>query len=330
MIEAEHAIVINKGIDEVWNYVKDIEKWANLFPGCQECHVINDDESKWVIKVGAGGLIKTVNVLVTVENWNGPGGVNFAFKLENEPVIGGGIYTARATGKQETEISMGVRVEGSGSMAPMWEAVSKPLLPQLAKSFASKLKSEIEETVTTAPTPVFQSIILAVVNWVKNIGWAVMGSKTERLTGAEEQRAQTESHKKQVLTFIEAMGKGDTATAATCLRPDATTVAKGYGKFSGVREYDTIVGTIGAFLSIFPKGLNPEIKAVMTDKDRVVVEFEGAGVTCRGEDYRNQYCMVFLMQDGKIKTVHEYFCNKLADEVLWPIVESMSEEIPAS
>jgi hypothetical protein len=44
-----------------------------------------------------------------------------------------------------------VRVEGSGPMAAMWEAISKPLLPQLAKSFAVQLKAEIEKTAVAQP-----------------------------------------------------------------------------------------------------------------------------------------------------------------------------------
>ena len=40
---------------------------------------------------------------------------------------------------------MQVRVKGSGPLAPMWEAMSRPLLPRLAKSFATQLKDEIEK-----------------------------------------------------------------------------------------------------------------------------------------------------------------------------------------
>jgi hypothetical protein len=38
-----------------------------------------------------------------------------------------------------------IRVSGSGALAPMWEAMSRPLLPRLAKSFAEKLEVEIEK-----------------------------------------------------------------------------------------------------------------------------------------------------------------------------------------
>ena len=137
---------------------------------------------------------------------------------------------------------------------------------------------------------------------------------------------QLEDNKAVVRKFIEAMGTSDAATAATCLSHDAYTLAKGYGKFAGVREYDTIVGTIDAFKTLLPTGLCPEFKSFIAEGDRVVVEFEGNSTTCDGQPYNNQYCMVFTLADGKIKQVNEYFCTKLADDVLWPLVESMMSE----
>ena len=145
MIEAEHSTAIHAHIDTVWDYVKDIQNWAVLFPGCSGCELLNDDDSRWTLKVGAGGMVKTVTVLVHVDNWAGPEAVDFSFMLEKEPVTGNGSFRAAATGKNETGICMRVQVAGSGAMAPMWEAMSKPLLPQLAKSFAAQLKAEIEQ-----------------------------------------------------------------------------------------------------------------------------------------------------------------------------------------
>ena len=139
-----------------------------------------------------------------------------------------------------------------------------------------------------------------------------------------------EQNKTVVLTFIDAMGRSDGATAAACLAPDAFTLAKGFGKFAGVRRFDTIVGTIDAFQKLIPDGLNPDIQSVTGEGDRVVVEFEGRATTCDGKPYHNQYCMVFTLAAGKIKQVNEYFCTLHAEEVLWPLVEQMANEIPAS
>ena len=130
----------------------------------------------------------------------------------------------------------------------------------------------------------------------------------------------SEQNKQVVLKFIQAMGTNDPDTAATCLTPDAFTLAKGFSKFAGVRRWETIVATIEQFKKLVPTGLRPEIHTVTGEGDRVVVEFEGHATLSNGKPYCNQYCMVFTLHAGKIKQVNEYFCTKLADEVLYPLV----------
>ncbi len=170
MIEAENSVVIDAPIEGVWGYVRDISRWANLFPGCKECVVIDDHNSRWVIKVGAGGLVRTVNVLVTIDRWDGPDRVDFSYRLEAEPVVGSGSYTAISQGPDATEIALRVQVVGSGSMAPMWEAMSKPLLPQLARSFSAKLKAEIEVSTgaKTAQPEAAPSLMAKLMGWIKS------------------------------------------------------------------------------------------------------------------------------------------------------------------
>ncbi len=172
MIEAEQSVTIAADIDAVWVYVERIEQWANLFPGCQQCELVNRDDSRWTLKVGAGGLVKTVRVLVHVEDWSGPRSVAFSFRLETEPVVGSGTYTALRESDDSTQVTMAVRVEGSGSMAAMWEAVSKPLLPQLAKTFATRLKAEIESGDAAGDVAVpagWRSLLARAGQWLKKL-----------------------------------------------------------------------------------------------------------------------------------------------------------------
>lgn len=133
----------------------------------------------------------------------------------------------------------------------------------------------------------------------------------------------SEQNKRIVLQFIDAMGNGDPVAAAPCIAEDTFTLAKGFGKFAGVRTHDTILATIGAFKQLMPSGMKPDILSVIAEGDRVVVEFEGHGTLINGESYGNQYCMVFTLRDGKIRQVNEYFCTILADEKLWPLVGGM-------
>jgi uncharacterized protein len=134
----------------------------------------------------------------------------------------------------------------------------------------------------------------------------------------------SEQNKQVVLKFIDSMGKGDAAAAAPCIAEDTFTLAKGFGKFAGVRTHDTILATISAFRQLMPDGMEPVIHSVTAEGDRVVVEFEGNGILINGESYNNQYCMVFTLRGSKIRQVNEYFCTILADEKLWPLVAGMT------
>ena len=178
MIETEQTATIHVGIDKVWDYVQDIARWAAIMPGYQTCEIIDAEQSRWTLKVGVGSLVRTVKVAVTVDEWAGPGTVRFSYKLAGDPVQGGGTYTAIAKGADQTEIALRVQVEGSGPMAPMWEAMGKPLLPQFASAFAQQLKAEIEKACGVAvPATQKAGLFAAIAAWFGKSWRALFGEK---------------------------------------------------------------------------------------------------------------------------------------------------------
>lgn len=182
MIETEQTVQIDAGIDGVWSYAHDMRRWAELLPGMREFSVIDDNDSRWVLKVGVGGLVRTVNVCVHVDQWAGPEAASFSYKLEGDPVEGAGSYLATRKGDRQTEVTLKVRVVGGGAMAPMWEAMGRPLLPQLAKGFAEQLKAAIEaEVVEPVATPVSgpSPASPGFVKWLKRLWRSLLGAKTQ-------------------------------------------------------------------------------------------------------------------------------------------------------
>lgn len=131
----------------------------------------------------------------------------------------------------------------------------------------------------------------------------------------------SEQNKQVAVKFVEAMGSNDPETAAQCVADDAVAVAKGTTNFAGSRNRDMMIGGIGAFKQILPEGLQFSIVNATAEGDRVVVEAKGNGTTATGEKYDNDYCFAMTLRDGKIVLVNEYFCTKLADKVLWPLVQ---------
>ena len=145
MIETEQTVLVHCGIDDTWAYAKNFAQWASIMPGYQTCEIADEDNSRWILKVGVGAMVRTVKVAVHVDEWAGPERVDFSFKLEGDPVIGSGSYLASPAPGGGTDMSLRVRVEGSGPMAPMWEALGGPVLPKFAKSFAEQLRDRIEQ-----------------------------------------------------------------------------------------------------------------------------------------------------------------------------------------
>ncbi len=179
MIETQQSVVIDAPIDEVWVYAKDVEGWTSIMPGYQQCEIIDEDNSRWVLKVGVGGLVRTVKVSVHVDEWAGPQKVDFSFKLEGDPVSGGGSYRAAAKDAQATGITLHVRVNGGGPMAPMWEAMGGPLLPKFARSFAEQLKAMIEAELGIVAQPIARATASGhwsrFTNWLRTLWRKLLG-----------------------------------------------------------------------------------------------------------------------------------------------------------
>ena len=183
MIDTEQTALIDVGIDKVWTYVKDMERWASIMPGYRECEIIDENDSVWTLKVGVGALIRTVKVRVHVDQWDGPEQVHFSYRLQGDPVEGGGTYNARAIGSDRTEIRLHVRVEGGGPMAAMWEAMGKPLLPKFAGSFAQELKARVE-LFYNAAAPRQSSSGRTIGSWLRDL-WAWLTGR-RRMGGTYE------------------------------------------------------------------------------------------------------------------------------------------------
>jgi carbon monoxide dehydrogenase subunit G len=143
VIETEQSVTIAAGLGTVWDYAKDVTRWAEIMPGYQSCEIIDEDNSRWVLKIGVSGLVRTVKVQVHVDQWAGPDRVDFSYQLDGDPVSGSGAYCAKPEGSS-CRVTLHVRVEGSGSMAAMWEALGGPMLPKFARKFAEQLRDRIE------------------------------------------------------------------------------------------------------------------------------------------------------------------------------------------
>jgi uncharacterized protein len=88
------------------------------------------------------------------------------------------------------------------------------------------------------------------------------------------------------------------------------------GQYVGKTEvYERLLKPLYAQL-VSPSQITPT--RILADGDYVVVECLGDATTVSGEPYRNSYCMVIHMADGKMRELTEYMDTALVDRVLRP------------
>ena len=61
-----------------------------------------------------------------------------------------------------------------------------------------------------------------------------------------------------------------------------------------------------AVLSGPAKGVEFVERGIMAEGDRVLVEMVGQGMLTTGKEYRNRYCFILTVKDGRISGCHEY------------------------
>jgi ketosteroid isomerase-like protein len=97
------------------------------------------------------------------------------------------------------------------------------------------------------------------------------------------------------------------------------------GQYSWSHEFrgrDAILnGLMGHFRSFFAERPRTVAFNFIAEGDYVVIESRGDNVTKAGLRYDNQYCMVYRIENGKIKEIKEYCDSTLVERVLGPFPE---------
>jgi ketosteroid isomerase-like protein len=82
---------------------------------------------------------------------------------------------------------------------------------------------------------------------------------------------------------------------------------------------DAVVNKLGTYVRSL---LNDRMRTVaynfIAEGDTVVVEAKGDNVTKTGLRYDNDYCLIFRIENGRIKQIKEYNDSALVEKVLGP------------
>jgi uncharacterized protein len=114
------------------------------------------------------------------------------------------------------------------------------------------------------------------------------------------------------------LSNGNSRPFVEAMADDFSWIALGTTTWSGV--YAGKKAVIEELFASLRNEMEGRIKTVphrfIADEGTVVVEARGDNMTKAGKPYRNTYCMVFRVEDGKLKECVEYMDTELVTKVL--------------
>ena len=120
---------------------------------------------------------------------------------------------------------------------------------------------------------------------------------------------ETEATRELVRRFVDARAENDAATIAELLADDAAWYAPASANIGPFNGRDAVAqaltgGAAGAVLDV--STIRREVRSLIVDGDRAVVQQRLTAKARNGNDYANEYCWVYTCRDGKVQLLEEY------------------------
>ncbi len=124
-----------------------------------------------------------------------------------------------------------------------------------------------------------------------------------------------------VQDYVAALQRGDVDALRASFASGATWSLRGdlpvSGTYTGSEQIlDTFLAAMVARLDT-TKPLSQEVRTIVADGEIGVAEWTSSATTRDGQAYENEYAVVFVVRDGLIAAVREYFDTAYARRVLF-------------
>jgi uncharacterized protein len=110
---------------------------------------------------------------------------------------------------------------------------------------------------------------------------------------------------------------GDSSVFFAALAEDVQWIATGHTPISGVfcskAEYTSNI--YAKLQAIFAGATSCKVKRVLAEGEVVIVEWHGETPLARGGVYRNDYCWILVVKEGKLSQVTGYFDTAAVESI---------------
>ena len=144
MAIASHSVNISASVENVWEYVSQIENWATMVPAYKEHEQIDEQKSVWTFEGNFKGLKKTVKMELDITEFHAPSTIRFELKGLTDNFTGSGQFTAEETAGQTTMTGT-VEVNAGGLSGAVLSPVLKMVLPKVTSRLTEKIARQIKQ-----------------------------------------------------------------------------------------------------------------------------------------------------------------------------------------
>jgi len=116
--------------------------------------------------------------------------------------------------------------------------------------------------------------------------------------------------------FFDYLQAGDAEGLLSIYADGFTCWTAGSLPFSGTHPRDEVAAMVTGVAAVFPKGWKFTVRGMTAEGDRVAVEAECLGEHVSGKTYAQRYHFLFVIREGKIHEMREYFDTMHANDVL--------------
>ncbi|GHH98421.1 CoxG family protein [Neobacillus kokaensis] len=140
-----HQVELEFPIDEIWNFVKDMDNWAPLVPNYIHHQKITDHQSTWEFKSDIGILKKKISLMIDIKEWLEPTRISFELIGKSEKYGGTGYFEAKAINLNRTKLTGFLEVNAIGKMANTVNSKLETALPKAVEEMAIAISAKLGE-----------------------------------------------------------------------------------------------------------------------------------------------------------------------------------------
>ncbi len=145
MPQGTYTVNVPLNIEQIWDFVQDMNNWAPLVPGYIAHEIKSERESTWEFKGDLGFMKKKVKLGVDITEWNEPSEVIFDLTGLSDNFNGGGYFKAERIDDYNTTMTGHLDIAAGGKMGAMINQILKKFVPTTTEELTNAIVEKMLE-----------------------------------------------------------------------------------------------------------------------------------------------------------------------------------------